>query len=84
MLNTLLKEAVLNFRENDKEFFPAAFKRERFLDMKLTALRGYAEYASEKDVNVLMTKMLELLIKRGNQIDFFFGSFLKTVKRVDF
>ena len=63
--NTVLKEAVSNPDEYSKEFFLAAFKKERYLDMKLTAVRGYAEYASEEEVGVLMTKMLELLIKRG-------------------
>ena len=33
--------------------------------MKLTAVRGYAEYASEEEVNTLMSKMLELLKKRA-------------------
>lgn len=63
--NTVLKEAVSNPAEYSKEFFLAAFKKERYLDMKLTAVRGYAEYAYEEEVGVLMTKMLELLIKRG-------------------
>ena len=63
--NAALKEAVSNPTEYGKEFFLAAFKKERYLDMKLTAVRGYAEYASEEEVGVLMTKMLELLIKRG-------------------
>ena len=63
--NVVLKEAVLNLPANGKEFFLAAFKKERYLDMKLTAVRGYAEYAYEEEVGVLMTKMLELLIKRG-------------------
>lgn len=63
--NVVLKEAVLNLPENGKELFLAAFKKERYLDMKLTAVRGYAEYASEEEVSALMTKMLELLIKRG-------------------
>ena len=63
--NAILKEAVSNPTEYGKDFFLAAFKKERYLDMKLTAVRGYAEYASEEEVNVLMSKMLELLIKRG-------------------
>ena len=63
--NATLKEAVSTPTEYGKEFFLAAFKKERYLDMKLTAVRGYAEYASEEEVGVLMTKMLELLIKRG-------------------
>lgn len=62
--NDILKKAVLELPENGKEFFLAVFKKERYLDMKLTAIRGYAEYASEKEVNVLMAKMLELLTKR--------------------
>lgn len=63
--NQILKTAVLKLPENGKEFFLAAFKKERYLDMKLTAVRGYAEYASEDEVNVLMKKMFELLIRRG-------------------
>lgn len=63
--NAVLKEAVSTPTEYSKEFFLAAFKKERYLDMKLTAVRGYAEYASEEEVGVLMVKMLELLIKRG-------------------
>lgn len=63
--NVVLKEAVLNLPANGKEFFLAAFKKERYLDMKLTAVRGYAEYASEEEVSLLMAKMLEMLVKRG-------------------
>ena len=59
--NQILKTAVLKLPENGKEFFLAAFKKERYLDMKLTAVRGYAEYASEDEVNVLMKKMFELV-----------------------
>jgi len=47
-----------------KDFFLRAFKKERYLDMKLSAVRGYAAYASEDEVTVLMEKMLELLKKR--------------------
>ena len=63
--NNILTAAVLSPPENGKEFFLAAFKKERYLDMKLAAIRGYAEYASEEEVNTLMSKMLELLKKRA-------------------
>ena len=63
--NNILTAAVLSPPENGEEFFLAAFKKERYLDMKLTAVRGYAEYASEEEVNTLMSKMLELLKKRA-------------------
>lgn len=63
--NNILKSAILSPPENGKEFFLAAFKKDRYLDMKLTAVRGYAEYATEEEVNTLMSKMLELLKKRA-------------------
>ena len=59
--NNILKYLVLNLPDDAKEFFFKAFKRERYLDMKLTAVRGYSAYATEDEVNVLMKKMLELL-----------------------
>ena len=46
-----------------KDFFLAAFKKERYLDMRLTAIRGYATYVTEKEVEPLMKKFLEILIK---------------------
>lgn len=62
--NVLLKQLVNQPPEDAKEFFLKAFKKERFLDMKLTALRGYAAYASEEEVIPLMGKLLETLKKR--------------------
>ncbi|GIP19734.1 hypothetical protein J22TS3_00090 [Paenibacillus sp. J22TS3] len=47
-----------------KEFFLKAFKKERYLDMRLTAIRGYAKYATEKEVEKLMSKFTEILMKR--------------------
>ncbi|MGG3281089.1 hypothetical protein [Paenibacillus solani] len=47
-----------------KEFFLKAFKKERYLDMRLTAVRGYAKYATEKEVEKLMSKFTEILMKR--------------------
>lgn len=62
--NEILKELVFSCPQNAKDFFLRAFKKERYLDMKLTAVRGYAFYAAEEEVNPLMAKMLELLKKR--------------------
>lgn len=61
--NEILKELVFSCPQNAKDFFLRAFKKERYLDMKLIAVRGYAFYAAE-EVNPLMAKMLELLKKR--------------------
>lgn len=47
-----------------KDFFFKAFKKERYLDMRLTAIRGYANYATEKEVEKLMSKFIETLMKR--------------------
>ncbi|GKV54486.1 hypothetical protein NCCP2222_04330 [Sporosarcina sp. NCCP-2222] len=62
--NALLKQFVFELPEDGKDFFLKAFKKERYLDMRLTAIRGYAAFASEEEVAVLMKKMLEILKKR--------------------
>ncbi len=61
--NEILKHLLLNLPTDGKDFFLRAFKKERYLDMKLSAVRGYSAYANEKEVEVLMNKMLELLKK---------------------
>lgn len=60
----LLKKLVFSGFE-DMEFFAAAFKKERYLDMKLTAVRGFAKFGDEKAVAKMMKKLLELLINRA-------------------
>ncbi|MFJ5765009.1 hypothetical protein ACIP9C_06590 [Lysinibacillus sp. NPDC093210] len=62
--NTLLKQLVFDLPEDGKDFFLKVFKKERYLDMRLTAVRGYAAFASEEEVVHLMNKMLEILKKR--------------------
>lgn len=62
--NALLKELALACPPDGKDFFYRAFKRERYLDMKLTAVRGYAFYAREDEVAALIEKLLALLKKR--------------------
>ena len=62
--NKILKQLVLDMPVDGKDFFLKAFKKERYLDMKLSAVRGYAVYATEEEVSILMTKLLDLLKKR--------------------
>lgn len=62
--NQILKQLICDLPNDGKEFFLKAFKKERYLDMKLSAVRGYSAYANEKEVELLMSKMLELLKKR--------------------
>jgi hypothetical protein len=59
----LLKQLVFDLPEDGKDFFLKAYKKERYLDMRLTAIRGYAAFASEEEVAVLMRRMLEILKK---------------------
>lgn len=63
--NTILKQLVLDVPADAKDFFLKVFKKERYLDIKLSAIRGYAVYADEKEVSVLTYKLLELLKKRA-------------------
>ena len=62
--NQILKQLICDLPNDGKEFFLKAFKKERYLDMKLSAVRGYSAYADEEEVELLMSKMLELLKKR--------------------
>lgn len=61
--NDILKHLLCNMPVDAKDFFLKAFKKERYLDMKLSAVRGYAAYATEDEVCKLMNKMLEILQK---------------------
>lgn len=61
--NKILKYLLCNMPIDAKDFFLKAFKKERYLNMKLSAIRGYAFYATEEEVSVLMEKMLERLKK---------------------
>ena len=62
---SILKELAIQHPEKaSKEFFLEAFKKERYLDMRLTAIRGYAVFATEKEIEPLMEKLTELLRKR--------------------
>ena len=62
--SALLRELAFACPPEGKDFFRRAFQKERYLDLKLTAVRGYAFYASEDEVVPLMEKLLALLQKR--------------------
>jgi len=63
--NQIIKLMVLHGHlTNLKDFFFLAFKRERYLEMKLEAIIGYSIYASEDEVIPLMNKFIELLKNR--------------------
>lgn len=52
---------------NLKTFLLAAFKKERMVDMRLAALRGFAHYATEEEVSPLMDKLTEVIRKLPQQ-----------------
>lgn len=62
--NIILKILVWYEQYNLESFFLQAFKKERYLDMRLWAIRGYANYATETEVEKLMSKFHEILVKR--------------------
>lgn len=47
-----------------KIFFDSAYKKERYLDMKIYALRGLSQFISEKDTEKLLQKFNLTLLKR--------------------
>ncbi len=61
--NDILRRIALEPQEHTKEFFLKSFKKERYLDMRMLAMRGYAYYADESEVEPLMKRLLEILMK---------------------
>ena len=59
----ILKTIVFKCETYSKSFFEKAFKKERKLEMKLLALRGYACFATENEVEKLVEKIMRSLIK---------------------
>lgn len=47
-----------------KDFFNLAYKKERYLDMKINALRGLAKFVSEQEIEKLLQKFNVTLKKR--------------------
>lgn len=46
------------------EFFFSAYKKERYLDLKIYAMRGLSNYIDEKETNQLLKKFNQTLVKR--------------------
>ena len=63
----ILRQLLCDMPADAKDFFLQAFKKERYLDMKLFAVRGYAAYATEAEVAPLMKKLTELLLRRAEK-----------------
>lgn len=59
----VLKKIVFDAKKYNKEFFLKAFNKERYWDMRLLAIRGYAVHATEEEVNILVYRLLEILKK---------------------
>ncbi|MFH6992580.1 hypothetical protein [Flavobacterium sp. FlaQc-48] len=47
-----------------RDFFDNAYKKERYLDMKIYALRGLSKFISEKEIEKLLHKFNLTLLKR--------------------
>lgn len=47
-----------------EDFFNNAYKKERYLDMKIYALRGLSKFVSEKEIEKLLQKFNQTLSKR--------------------
>jgi len=47
-----------------KDFFDNAYKKERYLDMKIYALRGLSQFTNEKEIEKLLHKFNLTLLKR--------------------
>ena len=62
--NTCIKLLYNKSSEMLKDFFEKAFKKERYLDMKILALRGLVNYIKENDIKKLLTKFNKTLRKR--------------------
>ncbi len=71
----ILKSLLLCPPQGAKDFFLAAFKKERALDMKLCAVRGYAAYATEAEVSALTGKLLVTLKKRALTTPYNYGEY---------
>ena len=73
--NEILSKLLLDMPVNAKDFFLKVFKKERYLDIKLMAVRGYAVYATEEEVSAVMNKLLELLKKRPEKTPYNYAEY---------
>ena len=73
--NEILKQLLCDLPVDAKELLLKVFNKERCLDMKLSAVRGYAAYATENEVSVLMNKLSELLKKRAEKAPYNYAEY---------
>jgi hypothetical protein len=68
LIDTALRNKILgSLMHNEfglKQFFLDAYKIERYLDMRLKAIRGLANYATEAEMEQIVEHFLKLLMKR--------------------
>ncbi|MGU3374813.1 hypothetical protein [Chryseobacterium sp. M5A1_1a] len=62
--NKILKLLYNQAHSELHPFFELAYKKERYLDMKIYALRGLAQFAEEKEIEKLVNKLKIILAKR--------------------
>ncbi|HZG17042.1 MAG TPA: hypothetical protein VE710_18800 [Candidatus Bathyarchaeia archaeon] len=62
--NKILQSLMRSEQVELKDFFQKAYKKERYLDMRLMAIRGLAHYASEEEIDKIMEHFLQILKKR--------------------
>lgn len=62
--NRILKLLYTHNSSDLQEFFEGAYKKERYLDMKIYALRGLALFSNEKYIEKLVNKLKLILAKR--------------------
>ncbi|QQS04347.1 MAG: hypothetical protein IPK50_18960 [Fibrobacterota bacterium] len=56
-------------------FFKSAISRERYLDMKILAIKGYAQFASEKSLTKVMENFCDILAKRELSTPYNYGEY---------
>ncbi|WP_123966542.1 hypothetical protein [Chryseobacterium phosphatilyticum] len=62
--NRILKLLYTHNSSDLQEFFEGAYKKERYLDMKIYGLRGLALFSNEKYIEKLVNKLKLILAKR--------------------
>ena len=64
-IRNVILQVLVFYEDTDlKTFFQNAFQKERYLDMRLWAIRGFAAYALEDEVEKMMNKFIDTLKKR--------------------
>ncbi len=62
--NKILQSLMRSEPFERKDFFQKAYKKERYLDMRLMAIRGLAQFSSKEEIDKVMEHFLQILKKR--------------------